>query len=83
MAVGHRVKCLSDIKKTAPIWWFDERSWCQSLVMDRRASWVEEPTLKPNCRLESREFAERYLENLLCTICSRTLETRDSSDMGQ
>ena len=81
--MGYGVECFFDVKKTTPIWRFEERSWCQSFVMDRRASWVDEPALKPNCWSESRELAERYLETWLCTIRSRTLETRDSSDMGR
>ncbi len=45
---GTESKALLMSKNTALTCQLEERSWCQVLVTDNNASWVEEPRLKPN-----------------------------------
>ena len=59
LVVRYRIKAFLMSKKTAPTWWLEASSWCQSFVTDSRASCVENPLLKPNCRSDNKWFVER------------------------
>ena len=70
-------------KKTAATWWLVERHSCQSLVMVRRASCVEDFGLKPYWQSDRTLFLRRKSITLLWIHLSSTFEIRERREMGQ
>ena len=78
----NRVECFFMSKKTAATWRLVERYSCQSLVMVRRASCVDDFGLKPYWQPDRRSFLRRKSITLLWIHLSSTLEIKER-EMGR
>lgn len=70
-------------KKTAATWWVVERFSYQSLVMDRRASCVDDLCLKSYWQSDRRFFLCRKYITLLWIHLSSTVKIRERKEMGR
>ena len=69
-------------KKTVATWRHVVRHWCQSLVIVKRASWVDDLGLNPNWHSERRSCSVRKSMTLLWMHLSSSFEIRDRRDIG-
>ena len=83
LVMGDRSNAFLMSKKTAATWRLVQRLLCQSLVMVRRASCVDDLGLKPYWQSDTRWFFNRKSITLLWIHLSSTLEIRERREMGR